>query len=40
VFGNLADRRSEIRWVLENRRIFILKEEQGTRPRFYYFLAE
>jgi molybdopterin-containing oxidoreductase family iron-sulfur binding subunit len=40
VFGNLADRTSEIRWVLENRRIFILKEEQGTQPRFYYFLAE
>ncbi|WP_437707255.1 4Fe-4S dicluster domain-containing protein [Sorangium sp. So ce448] len=37
VFGNLLDPKSEIRWVLENKRIFILKEELGTRPRFFYF---
>ncbi|MGK3993030.1 4Fe-4S dicluster domain-containing protein [Sorangium sp. So ce1024] len=37
VFGNLLDPDSEIRWVLENKRIFILKEELGTRPRFFYF---
>ncbi|RJO70435.1 MAG: 4Fe-4S dicluster domain-containing protein [Myxococcales bacterium] len=40
VFGNLLDPKSEIRWVLENRRVFILKEEQATRPIFYYYLAE
>ncbi len=37
VFGNLLDPDSEIRWVLENKRVFILKEELGTRPRFFYF---
>jgi hypothetical protein len=28
---------SEIRWVLENKRVFVLKEELGTKPRFFYF---
>ncbi len=37
VFGNLLDPSSAIRWVLENKRIFVLKEELGTRPRFFYF---
>lgn len=37
VFGNLLDPDSDIRWVLENKRIFVLKEELGTRPRFFYF---
>jgi molybdopterin-containing oxidoreductase family iron-sulfur binding subunit len=37
VFGNLLDPDSEIRWVLDNKRVFVLKEELGTKPRFYYF---
>jgi Fe-S-cluster-containing dehydrogenase component len=37
VFGNLADPASEIRWVLDNKRVFVLKEELGTKPRFFYF---
>lgn len=37
VFGNLLDPNSEIRWVLANKRVFVLKEELGTRPRFFYF---
>ncbi|MBM4362519.1 MAG: 4Fe-4S dicluster domain-containing protein, partial [Deltaproteobacteria bacterium] len=37
VFGHLLDPASDIRWVLENKRVFVLKEELGTRPRFYYF---
>lgn len=37
VFGNLLDPKSEIRWVLEHKRVFILKEELGTKPRFFYF---
>jgi len=37
VFGNLADPSSDIRWVLANKRVFVLKEELGTRPRFFYF---
>ena len=23
--------------ILENKRVFVLKEELGTRPRFFYF---
>lgn len=37
VFGNLLDPSSEIRKVLAQKRVFILKEELGTRPRFFYF---
>jgi molybdopterin-containing oxidoreductase family iron-sulfur binding subunit len=37
VFGNLLDEESEIRWVLGQKRIFVLKEELGTRPRFFYY---
>jgi len=40
VFGNLADPDSEIRWVLENKRVFVLKEDLGTQPRFFYFFDE
>lgn len=36
-FGNLRDPSSEIRNVLENKRVFVLKNELETRPRFYYF---
>ncbi len=36
-FGNLADDNSEIRQVLANKRVFVLKEEAGTHPNFYYF---
>lgn len=37
VFGNLLDPDSEIRYVLENKRVFVLKEELGTKPSLYYF---
>lgn len=36
-FGNILDPKSEVRAVLENKRVFVLKEEVGTMPRFYYF---
>jgi Fe-S-cluster-containing dehydrogenase component len=36
-FGNLLDPSSEIRYIFENKRVFIFKEEQRTLPRFYYF---
>ena len=36
-FGNLLDPASEIRYVIENKRVFILKEELATQPKFYYF---
>jgi molybdopterin-containing oxidoreductase family iron-sulfur binding subunit len=37
VFGNLLDPDSEIRYILKNKRVYILKEEVGTQPKFYYF---
>jgi Fe-S-cluster-containing dehydrogenase component len=37
VFGDLNDEHSEIRWVLANKRVFVLKEELGTKPSFFYF---
>lgn len=37
VFGNVADPESEIHFILKNKRVYILKEEVGTLPRFYYF---
>lgn len=40
VFGNLLDPDSEIRWVLKNKRVFVLKEELGTKPSFFYFFDE
>jgi Fe-S-cluster-containing dehydrogenase component len=36
-FGNLLDPNSEIRYVMEHKRVFIFKEELNTQPRFYYF---
>jgi Fe-S-cluster-containing dehydrogenase component len=36
-FGNLLDENSEIRYILENKRVLILKEELNTQPKFYYF---
>ncbi len=37
VFGNLLDEKSEIRWILANKRIYVLKEELGTQPSFFYY---
>ncbi len=39
VFGNMLDPDSEIRWVLDNKRVFVLKEDLGTQPRFFYFFS-
>jgi molybdopterin-containing oxidoreductase family iron-sulfur binding subunit len=36
-FGDLRDPEGEIRHVLEHKRVFVLKNELNTRPRFYYF---
>lgn len=36
-FGNLLDPSSEIRYVLKHKRVFVLKAELNTQPRFYYF---
>jgi len=36
-FGDLRDPASEVRYILENKRVFVLKNELNTRPRFFYF---
>ncbi|MDP2360775.1 MAG: 4Fe-4S dicluster domain-containing protein [bacterium] len=36
-FGNLLDPDSEIRYIINNKRVFILKEELGTMSSFYYY---
>jgi molybdopterin-containing oxidoreductase family iron-sulfur binding subunit len=37
VFGNLLDPASEIRYILANKKVFRLKEELGTEPKFWYY---
>ena len=36
-FGNLLDPDSEVRYIIENKRVLVLKQELNTLPRFYYF---
>ena len=38
VFGNILDPDSEIRYVLENKKVFRLKEDLGTEPKFWYYM--
>ncbi len=38
-FGNLLDPESEIRYILENKRVLVLKGELNTLPKFYYFFG-
>ena len=38
-FGNLLDPEGEIRYVLENFRVYRLKEELNTEPKFFYFFS-
>ena len=40
VFGDLNDEDSDIRWILANKRVFVLKAELGTRPSFFYFFDD
>lgn len=37
VFGNLLDPESDIRQVLATKKVFRLKEDLGTEPKFWYF---
>jgi Fe-S-cluster-containing dehydrogenase component len=39
-FGNLLDPDSEIRYLIDHKRVFRLKEDLNTQPKFYYFFAE
>ena len=39
-FGNVLDPESEVSQILRSKRVFILKEEVGTLPRFFYYFDE
>jgi molybdopterin-containing oxidoreductase family iron-sulfur binding subunit len=36
-FGNLLNPDDEMRYLVENKRVYIFKEELNTKPKFYYF---
>lgn len=38
IFGNLLDPDSEISYILKNKKVFRLKEDLGTEPKFWYFM--
>ncbi len=38
-FGNLNDPDSEIRYIIENKRVYIFKEDLNTQPKFFYFFG-
>lgn len=39
-FGNVLDPDSEVAYILRQKRVFVLKEDVGTFPRFFYFFDE
>ena len=39
-FGNVLDPNSEVSYILRNKRVFVLKEDVGTMPRFFYYFDE
>ncbi len=39
-FGNVLDPTSEVSQILRTKRVFVLKEEVGTLPRFFYYFDE
>jgi Fe-S-cluster-containing dehydrogenase component len=38
-FGNILDKDSEIRYIIEHKRVLVLKQDLNTVPRFFYFYA-
>ena len=39
-FGNVLDPESSVAKILQTKRVFVLKEEAGTLPRFFYYFDE
>ncbi|MBE7503943.1 MAG: 4Fe-4S dicluster domain-containing protein [Verrucomicrobiales bacterium] len=39
-FGNVLDPTSEVHYILKHKRVFILKADVGTLPRFFYYFDE
>jgi len=40
IFGNMLDPDSEISHILRHREVYILKEDAGTAPRFFYYFEK
>ena len=39
-FGNVLDPESEVAYILAHKRVYVLKEDVGTIPRFFYYFDE
>jgi molybdopterin-containing oxidoreductase family iron-sulfur binding subunit len=39
-FGNVLDPESEVAYILRHKRVFVLKQDVGTLPRFFYYFDE
>lgn len=39
-FGNVLDPESEVAYILQHKRVYVLKEDVGTLPRFFYYFDE
>lgn len=39
-FGNVNDPDSEVAYILQHKRVYVLKEDVGTIPRFFYYFDE
>ncbi|MFO1077625.1 MAG: 4Fe-4S dicluster domain-containing protein [Planctomycetota bacterium] len=39
-FGNLLDPESEVSQILQHKRVFVLKQDAGTLPRFFYYFDD
>jgi len=39
-FANLRDPESEVRKIIEQERVFVLKQEVGILPKFYHTFAK
>ncbi len=39
-FGNVLEPDSEVAYILRHKRVFVLKEDVGTLPRFFYYFDE
>ena len=39
-FGNLLDPNSQVSQILRNKHVFVLKQDAGTLPRFFYYFDQ
>ena len=39
-FGNVLDPESDVAYILKHKRVYVLKEDVGTIPRFFYYFDE